>query len=152
MVDILPTVEEYLRAIASMDNIIGEGRDRVGFHIPGSAWVYKAAKHPIDKINQGEYDRYIKLINSDLPDGIAIPEMHLLSNGVIAAQYIPGNKPENCRWREHTKHENDYYSCWLNAVELFTDRFGMLDSSALCNIRLVDNDGEITVYVIDLGE
>jgi hypothetical protein len=152
MVDTLPTVEEYLRAITNMNNIIGEGRDRVGFHIPGSNWVYKSAKYPIDRINQREYNKYTELMNSDLPDGIAIPEMHLLSNGVLAARYILGDRPKNCYWRTHEKHQDDYYSCWLNAVELFSDKFSLLDSSALCNIRLVDNDGEVTIYVIDLGE
>jgi hypothetical protein len=149
----MPTVEECEIATGSYDFYVGSGWDRHGYHIPGSRWIYKVAKDPNNDVNQGEYSRYQELQEQFLPDGIAIPEMHLLENGIIAAEFIDGEKPhEYCR--DHDSHYEDYPACWLNWVNEFSGQTGLWDSSALCNMRLIrDEAGNVTkVYLIDLGE
>lgn len=152
----MPTLEEFQLATDSYDYYLGSGMDRHGYHIPGSRWVYKVAKNPDMRINEAEYRRYQELLQQGLPEGIAIPEMHLLHNGAIAAEFIAGERPESrCDYtHENDSHYADYAVCWYNWVEAFSAQTGLWDSSALCNMRLIRDDlgNVVKVYMIDLGE
>lgn len=149
----MPTLEECEQATGSYDFYVGSGMDRQGYRIPGSRWIYKVNKSRNYDVNAKEYRRYREVIEEQLPYGISIPEMHLLPNGVIAAEYIDGEKPDSYCY-DHDKHYMHYEACWFNWVDKFTAETGMWDSSALCNMRLIRNEaGEVSkVYIIDLGE
>jgi hypothetical protein len=137
MAENMPTLAECEQATVS-EYEIGEGRDRTGYHIPGSKWVYKIQRYSRSNANQREIIRYEQLINSsNVPDGIAFPEMHILENGVIAAEYIEGREPDDQE---------------MELVYKLEDIFGMYDSSASCNIRVVETENVKTVYIIDLAE
>lgn len=149
----LPTVAESEKAIdeGSSKYLLGCGKDREGYHIPGSRWVYKLAKYPEDRVNENEYQRYIEITQSGrLPENVRIPEMHLLPNGVIAAEYVDGDRPR-CSWRAHDEHPSDYV-CWKDSLRKVEHDFNMSDSSAACNLRLTTIDGAEILYIIDLGE
>ena len=149
----MPTVEECQEAINSYDNFVGAGCDRRSYRIPGSRWVYKVAKIPSNRVNEKEYHRYQNFLAERLPYGVAIPEMHLLPNGVIAAEYIDGEKPDQyCD--NHYSHYEDYEACWQNWVNEFSGQTGLWDASVLCNMRFIRNEAGkvIKVYIIDLGE
>ncbi len=149
----MPTLEECEQATGSYDYLVGSGCDRRGYRIPGSRWIYKVAKYANSYTNRQEYLHYQSLMVKTLPARIAIPEMHLLDNGVIAAEYIDGDKLESyCN--DHDSHYEDYDACWLNWVNEFSGQTGLWDSSALCNMRFIRNEsGDIVkVYLIDLGE
>ncbi|KAI4218410.1 MAG: hypothetical protein L6R40_008776, partial [Gallowayella cf. fulva] len=141
----LPTLEECAVATGNDEYMIGAGRDRRGYHIPGSRWVYKVAKYPSERVNRREYDSYRKVVDSgSMPAGLHLPEMHLLDNEVMASEYIPGERPKSCDWRTHADTHIEDDACWTNVVATFCDRFGYYDSSAACNVRIVDSNGEHT--------
>lgn len=128
-----PSVEQCLIAFSSPDYIIGQGGDRIGFHIPGTEWVYKLGKHPKRNVNRQEFERYEKLKEVEWPRGVCLPEMHLLDNGALASEYIDGVRPK----------------ARVDEVDFCATVFGLDDIRATCNIR-VTSEGKI--YVIDLGE
>lgn len=153
LTDDQPTIAECETATANKDFRIGSGRHRIGYHIPGSRWVYKVQRNATGSTNREEYDRYREITESNkMPYGVFLPEMHLLSNGVIASEFIPGDKPTYCDWEEHEDYHTDDNSCWLTIVQLFESIFDLDDSSASCNVRVVESDGTRKVYMIDLGE
>lgn len=140
MAENMPTLEECREATSNAEYKIGEGRDRVGYHIPGSRWVYKVQHYSRGFANAQEYDKYVRISAANYTE-VMIPEMHLLENGVIASEFIDGDEPD---------YHND--EDVFDMVYRLENKFGLYDSSASCNIRVVKHDdGSRTVYVIDLA-
>lgn len=137
----LPTMEECNKAISNPEYEIGKGKDRRAFRVPGSKWVYKVADYYDTYTNPGEIERYTMLMNNPdlIPEGLHFPEMHLMENGVVAAQFIDGDRARNQEEKE--------------IATQFADNIGWHDSSAYCNTRVtVDSEGNKKLYIIDLGE
>jgi hypothetical protein len=138
-----PSVKESEKAISSEKYLLGSGCDRMGFRIPGSRWVYKMEKpHASGRANRREYEAYTKLM--DIPEllgNVHLPEMHLLENGIIAAEYIEGVKPKGI----------DPFVDPI--VDAFCQYTSLWDAAARCNIRVViDEAGTKKIYIIDLAD
>lgn len=147
----LPTLEEAEQAFSNQDYFIGEGRHRSAYHIPGSRWVYKINRNGAGRVNRREYGHYNRIKASEIPDCVRLPEMHLLDGDIIAAEYIPGERPDYCDWRTHKDHHSPR-ACWRNIVDLIEDTY-FLDDLCPANIReSYDDQVTLIVYIIDLGE
>lgn len=131
--------------------MIGAGAYRKVYKSKRGQWVYKVDKTDCygKHGNAEEYETYLILKASQLPPGVKIPEMHLLPNGVLAAEYIDGVQPKNwCSPDYHGSNCSEHFdktsSCWarkfVNSPIFFAD---------LHNGNVVVK-GDV-VYVIDLG-
>lgn len=131
--------------------VIGSGAYRRVYKSKRGKWVYKVDKTDVygNHGNTEEYATYQLLKTRQLPPGVKIPEMHMLPNGVLAAEYIDGVQPKNwCSPDYHGSNCSERYSpdeaCWarsfVNSPIYFAD---------LHNGNVVVKDG--VVYVIDLG-
>lgn len=138
----LPSIEEYEMACSHPDYLIGMGCDRYCYRVHNSKWVYKQEKFTSPGSNRREYANYLTLKeNSWMLGSICIPEMHLLTNNVIAAEYVSGYLP-------------GYYDEFVNsALDEFCHLTNLWDTQAKSNIRVVlDADGNKKIYIIDLAD
>jgi serine/threonine-protein kinase RIO1 len=82
----------------------------------------------------------------NLPEGVRVPKMVMLPNGVLAVEYIDGSHPDtHCWFADHDC--DDASNCWytkLMATGVSNIR-GFGDISFL-NVIMTDN----AIYVIDL--
>lgn len=144
-----PTLEECKEALKLPP--IGSGVDRTVYRVPGSLWVYKKEKRYAKGTNADEYGTFVQLRHK-LPDGIALPEMVLLSNEVLAAEYIENeveqyadpNSECDFGWHIKCKDENACWTTpWVNKIESTGYNFDVHGGNILIN------DG--IIYIIDLG-
>lgn len=144
MVDTLPTIEEANDAI-NHGKRFTEGSYRNVYHIPGSKWVYKTdIRKGYPQGNIDEWEAYLDKKDS-LPAGIKYPEMHMLDNGVLAAEFIDG---EIASW-----------DCWMgdHACTSLDDCFWIKNEYLLSSVTRDGHPGNIRVmpngdiYIIDLG-
>lgn len=142
--DTPPSVEEFEKARGYK---IGSGCFRTVFRVPGSRWVYKVDSD--GSVNAREYTTYLKYRPS-LQGNVKFPEMHLLPNGILAAEYIEGEIGEyECwNWKNGVIGcvRNCIEDCWAKRIEFLARAIRDLHYQ---NIR-IQSDG--TIYIIDLGE
>ena len=131
--------------------IIGSGAYRKVYKSQRGKWVYKIDKDDTygNHGNAEEYETYKILKTRQLPPGVKLPEMHMLPNGVLAAEYVDGVQPNSwCSPDYHGSNCSEYRdkdnTCWArrfaNSPIFFAD---------LHNGNVVIKDD--VVYVIDLG-
>lgn len=142
-----PNLSRAIHAI-SFGNMIGEGSYRRVFRTPRGKWVYKVDySEGARRIGSNAYEwkTYQKFFNSEtLPANVRIPEMHYISGGIIAAEYIKGIEPENDCYRDyHVDLCPGVDKCWAEVVK----NVGIADIHYQ-NV-LITKDG--TIYIIDLG-
>lgn len=128
--------------------VIGEGSSRRVFWKKGSYWAYKfiySSSSNFDA-NKDEFANYLNIKNN-LPEGINLPEMVLLDNGVLATQYIPGEQSATECWGG--KHDcGDAATCWYSTVMMAQiERIRGFGDISWANVITTD-DGKL--YVIDL--
>lgn len=144
MVDSLPTVDEANNAI-NYGKRFTEGSCRNVYYIPGSKWVYKTDMHyAYSQGNAAEWAAYLDKKDS-LPAGIKYPEMHMLENGVLAAEFIDGEVPSWGCWESEHDCEDVSKCFWLINFELISS---VTRDGHPGNLRVMPN-GDI--YIIDLG-
>lgn len=146
LIDPGPSVAEAVKAVCT-GRLFPAGSYRDVYHLPGSKWVYKV-DIPHSWTNRGgnkdEYAAYLEL-KDNLPNSIKIPEMHLLDNGMLAAQFIDGESPSaNCGRYYHDcqDQENCFWTEYGPSIHEVT-RDGHFQNV------IVSREGD--VYVIDLG-
>lgn len=149
----VPTMRQARYAKVAGRNI-GDGSYRKVYKTPRGKWVFKVNRTDDEYGrrygNEGEYKTYLKLKDSNiLPDGVKLPEMHLLSDGTLAAEYVKGEHPKNwCSPDYHGSWGSDCDGtgdCWANK---FKDGGFPVKDMHPENV-IVTEDG--TVYIIDLG-
>ncbi len=131
------------------------GTYRTVYKTSRAKWAYKLDK--VDKLeckyygNAAEYKVYLQLKDRKLPPGVHIPEMHLLSNGMLAVQYVKGATPTNwCSVGYHADNCPEYnYAdpspCWTRKLEGMNFYISDLHSANV----VVDDKGD--VWIVDLG-
>ena len=145
----LPSVEEaqYARRYGER---IGVGAYRTVYRLPGSKWAYKFESNNYwsSGANNREMFNY-RTRRGTLPEEIDFPEMHMLSDGTIAAEFVNGtlareahtgygyNMVCNCESLRAVK-------CWQKAVDVLN----MQDLHGR-NV-MIRKDGKI--MIIDIGE
>jgi RIO-like serine/threonine protein kinase len=144
----LPSVKRayYARTKGKM---LGEGCFRTVYGTPNSKWAYKFEGYAMFKkeANNVEMKVYSSMKNR-MPQGIRLPEMVMLSNGVIAVERIDGYHPYECDTYSNLKHDEncpgkiDINNCWFKQV----NRLGFSD---MHNGNVLVKDG--ILYVIDMG-
>lgn len=120
------------------------------FKCKTSKYVYKFVRpsrwEVSQQSNSREYANYLKMKEIlILPDGVKLPEMHLLADGTIAAQYIKGVHPQYTGCNESSHHNKNcpgIESCWATKII----PLGLRDVHHQ-NV-LIAADG--TIYIIDL--
>lgn len=145
----VPTVRMSLMAKSRGEKIGPPSAYRDVFKCKTSRFVYKfPGGRYYDAIgaNEREYATYLKILSSMiLPQGVKVPEMHLLENGALAAEYIDGRHPDynGCSGSGHESYRcKGEDRCWATKVILL----GLRDMHYQ-NV-IVTEDG--TVYLIDL--
>ena len=129
----------------------GNGASRRCYWDRKSKWAYKfiivgeECNNP--KANLEEWQHYSALDTENL--GIVkVPEMKLLSNGILAIEYIEGNHPANDCWTGY--HEcGDIPECWYNRINgrrMARNIKGFHDISPFNVIETTSGN----IYVIDL--
>ncbi len=147
-----PSIE---RALYAQQYGVELGRDngasRRCFWDGTSKWAYKfiitdkECNNP--KANLEEWKHYQQLRNKDLGE-LKVPEMQMLSNGVLAIEYINGNHPYDDCWVGY--HEcGDIPECWYNRINgrYLARNFDGLHDIGPLNILIT---GANDIYVIDL--
>lgn len=145
MAEGLPTLRKA-RYAANNGSVVGEGSYRTVFRSRGSRWVYKFNVKPSTNLgsNAEEWKTYSRYKNEVLPDGVYFPEMHFLNGGVIAAEFIKGEHPENDCYREyHVDSCPGLDKCWAERI-----KHVKISDIHYQNV-LITKTGEI--YLIDLG-
>jgi serine/threonine-protein kinase RIO1 len=148
VVKTLPSIEEAHLAFSHSRNRIGSGSFREVYRLPNSYWAYKRDKSRYSKTdgNKAEWSNYKRLITTAIPANIRLPEMFMLSNGILAVQFIEGKVPtqEFCYPDYHCCDEQD--SCfWTIYGEALENLVGDMHSYNV----IIDQLGNI--YMIDLG-
>lgn len=146
-----PTVKTAEYAL-DKGEIIGSGAYRYVYKTKRSKWVYKVNKANSwgSHGNKEEYETYLSVKRKgSLPPGVKMPEMHLLENGVLAAEYIKGKHPQSsCSPRYHDFDNN--CSELLGQGECWARKFADVNLYDIhCYNVIIGDDGYI--YVIDLG-
>jgi hypothetical protein len=135
---------------------IGEGSCRKVYATKYGKWAVKVNIYrKVYGGNTTEYNTYLDFKNKPLPEGVKIPEMHLLKDGILVVERIKGKHPTN--WCENDFHveavsgdEYEYSTecpgldkCWAEK----TKDVKIKDLHPY-NVKVL-RDG--TVYIIDLG-
>jgi hypothetical protein len=142
----VPSIENANYALEH-GKCIGIGSFRQVYHLTGSKWVYKFERGN-EGTNHEEYCNSIRYANQ-LPENVFIPEMVMLSNGVIAAELITGilvsslhyGWDDDCSCKEY-----NLAVCYQQYIEPMTSKVFDLSGSNVILTR------EGKVYLIDLGE
>lgn len=140
----MPTLEEAQQAISRGRRLSG-GSVRKVYHIPHSKWVYKVDIRPgTYGCNADEYEAY-QAKKDNLPEGIYLPRMFMLDNGILAAEFIDGAQPpDDCGMFYHECF--DRASCfWTH----YSDKLREVSCDVHFQNVLIAKTGKI--YVIDLG-
>jgi hypothetical protein len=140
----LPSVADADEVTSNEEYYLASGCYRRVYYKPGSKWVYKIGDLTS---NKREYETYLKFRPS-LTDDIRFPEMHLLKNGVIAAEYIEGNQGDIRCWGYSNNgcSRNCATDCWAKRIHFLSK---MIRDLHYGNIRITKDN---TIYIIDLGE
>jgi len=147
--DNLPSWAEAEKAFSSWGNVIGTGVYRTVYRLPGSKWVYKK-DNVGGVVNRQEFTNYSRFRPSLIP-GVAFPEMHMVSETVIACEYIEGSYGDQGCWSANSHNvylcpRNDSSDCWANKLAFLAQSIKDLHYG---NVKIT-SDG--TIYVIDMGE
>jgi hypothetical protein len=127
--------------------VIGQGAYRRVFRKGRSKYVFKVNISSCDS-NSREISQY-HAVKATLPKGVKMPEMILLENGVVAAEYIKGVFPEGGSFCAITYHDDDCddnATCWAEPF-IRTPGFSYYDVHRYNLIRTKDG----TLYLIDVG-
>lgn len=136
-----------VRYVKTVGALIGEGAYRKVFKTKRGKWVVKEDKCPTanNGTNSHEYETYLKLRKSDLPEGVKLPEMHLI-NGHIVAEFIDGHHPaSSCTGDWHSSYCEDPKTCYSNRFLGWNVQVRDLHTENM----LIGKDGN--VYLIDIG-
>lgn len=115
-------------------------------------WVYKVDREDTfdQHGNREEYQTYLSMKDLTLPEGVKIPEMHLLNNGVLAAEYIQGETPPN--WCSSDYHASNCTERNHNPRPCWARKFAGMDITVKDlhngNVVVTENGD---VYIVDLG-
>jgi hypothetical protein len=143
----IPTVDDAM-AISTEDNYLGSGCYRTVYRKKGSRWVIKVDNED-GAVNRKEYETYLQFRPS-LTNNVYFPEMHLLDNGVLVAEFIDGVCGNMRCWNYSNGvigcKQNCQEECWAQRIEYLANQIQDLHYQ---NIRILPN-GDI--YIIDLGE
>lgn len=143
----VPTIEEAQLALEKGADL-GSGSSRNVYRYGNSPWVFKFTHHysSNSNANTDEFNNFLDLLDVELPEGIRIPDMYMLPNGVLAAEYIKGKSPLNDCWGcGHNCDDPD--DCWYSKFDDIESRYDGLRDISKFNVLIAD-DG--TLYVIDL--
>lgn len=154
MVSRVPTLERA-KEIIKNGLLIGEGSYRRVYATKYGKWAVKVnifRRHYGG--NAAEYDTYLDLKSKQMPEGIKIPEMHLLRGGILVVERVKGRHPTN--WCEGSYHVTDnrgvfHYSTVCPGLDrCWAEKTKASKIQDLCpqNVKVL-RDG--TVYIIDLG-
>jgi hypothetical protein len=146
-----PSFKHARKAITD-GKLIGAGSYRKVYGTDHGKWVYKVnTQTGYMGSNASEYDTYLRRKESEMPDGVKLPEMHLLEGNILAAERIKGVHPKNwCELGYHPDGTDDYSApcpgldkCWAER----TKHLGFRDLHPFNVIETPKGD----VYIIDLG-
>jgi hypothetical protein len=143
-----PSVKQAMQA-HNKGTVIGEGSSRRVFWKKGSFWAYKFLYNLSwsRTANKDEYANYLEL-KDRMPEGIKLPTMELLDNGILATEYIEGTQSEfDCYADSHEC--DDEKNCWLTRLINSGMDFSLTGFKDIswANVILADS-GDI--YLIDL--
>lgn len=148
LLDVKPTEAMAKQAMSRKYNIIGSGAYREVYRADDSEWCFKVdLRKSLFGGNQSEWETYLQVYNAPwLNDGLRIPEMHMLSNGILAVRYIEGTHPDK---RIRCVPETHRYNCigedcWAYRV---TNYVTINDIHPANLIMTADK----ILYIIDLG-
>jgi RIO-like serine/threonine protein kinase len=146
-----PSLDEGMQAIGDLRYEIGSGCSRTVYRIPGSPWVYKEDTSSNCDQNETEFANY-NIMKYSLPIGIYLPEMHMVGNNILAAEFIDGKHPVglDCYTGFHAKNcrntEREEWCFWTHHAEAVDSVIG--DSHSY-NVK-ISTDGRI--YILDLAD
>lgn len=139
-----PSLEAATLAQSAKGKRIGAGMYRNVYYVAGSKWVYKVEAND-QGANHQEYCNYLRY-RDKLPEGIALPEMVMLSDSILAAEMIDGQHGhygiDKCMCVPYGLTE-----CWRDIVEPMEEKIFDIKAD---NIVISRKHGK--VYLIDLGE
>lgn len=144
---IVPTIEDSVATIKAV-NIIGEGSSRTVYWDGKSQWAFKVGhtQWTTEDSNASEFENWTAIKDVQLPAGVRIPEMHMLTNGVLAVEHINGWHPESSCWGMTHECDNEG-TCWYTQFETSgIERIKGFGDVSYANVIMAD-DG---IYVIDL--
>lgn len=154
----IPTVE-YAQALADDPHNsfrIGQGSFRTAYHRTGDYWMYKYMHRThrwssdFDERTVNEWEMYYQqwITNSrDTPLEVRVPNMMLLDNNFIAAEYIEGEKPGYCWDRCHCISKLGMARCWYELAREISTKFRGLNDLHSDNVKIKDG----LLYLIDIA-
>lgn len=147
----LPSIDEA-KAAAYYGKKVGSGAYRNVYRVSGSRWVYKFEKDGCwaanSECNVHEMSNF-RRVRKSLPEGVDFPEMHLLEDGTLAAEYVDGIHTRDLRCYSgctRCKTEFGLADCWTKMIEPVR-MSGMQDLHG-GNVKVANGK----VYIIDIGE
>lgn len=142
----IPSLSEADKIIRAERYYIGQGVTRRVYYRPGDYWAYKVVHDAVhDDSNSMEYENGI-YFRSMLPAPIRIPEMHLLSNGILAVQYIHGEGPHS--FDEQCSCQNTVLGrCVYDIVDFLSDVHEGNIIISKNEIWLIDLGGESSIIM-----
>lgn len=148
----LPT-QRKARYAVKFGRKIGEGSYRTVYKTIRSRWVYKEDIHGSygSHGNREEFEAYTSLSNNNrLPNGVKLPEMHMVGN-YLAAEYIKGKHPANwCTPSRYRDYKADHYSNCPGEKECWATKCNGVPVNDLHNENvIITADG--TIYIVDVG-
>lgn len=147
----LPT-QRKARYAVKYGRKVGSGSYRTVYRTSRSRWVYKVDNESTwgEHGNREEYEAYISLRNNNrLPEGVKLPEMHLVGR-YLAAEFIEGKHPTSwCTPSRYKDYSPDHYENCSGADCWATKCNGTPINDLHKDNVIVTDDG--TVYIIDIG-